>query len=429
MSGFFAPICGKYGHESGLVQRKSRLTASKLAQALILGSLKMPEATLCQYRQVLDDLGVEISESGLHQRLNHKAVEFMKRLTQYALDNWYEQERIEVEMLRRFPAVRLVDSSQIKLPDALADVFPGTTPTRAKASLKVSLSYEFLSGRFEAVCLEAGKRPDQNNPILTQGGDAGSLTLCDLGFFNQTAFDELHQQGAYFLSRLKSQAGFYESIESRCALDLPRLLPTGVGAKGELTGYLGSEKRIPVRLIYERLPDVVVAQRRRKARAAKRRQGKTCTQRVLDLLQWTLYVTNLPPSLATDDEICTLYRLRWQIELVFKLWKSYGKLDRIGKWRRERILCQFYARLLALLLFQWLAMSHRRQHNRELSLPAALQCLQGKAHLLIDAVSQGADAIARVIHRIEADFRRFALKQKRRKYLSTLDLLVQLTEP
>jgi hypothetical protein len=133
LPGFFGAVCGQYGHESGLVQRQSKLTASKLAQALILGSLKTPEATLGQYCEVLDELGVTISESGLHDRLNDKTVIFMEKLTRYAIEQWHDSQQIEVGLLQRFAGVRLVDSSQIKLPDTLAETFPGTTRSRAKA--------------------------------------------------------------------------------------------------------------------------------------------------------------------------------------------------------------------------------------------------------------------------------------------------------
>jgi len=425
---FFGEVCGRYGHESGLVSRQSKLTASKLAQGLILGSLKTPTANLNQFCQVLAQLEVSISESGLHERLNDKTVTFMQGLTAYALETWHDQQRIEIKLLQRFTGVRLVDSSQFKLPDALAGYFAGTTHKRAKASLKVTLCYEYVSGRFEALEMEAGKRPDQTNPVFKQDVMAGTLTIADLGFFNQDSFDQLHQQGAYFLSRLKLQAGIYDAPDSAKALTLLDILPHQVGARGECQVYLGSTKRVPVRLIYERLPEKIVAQRRRKAQAAAKKQRRTCSQWVLDLLAWSLYVTNVPPHLASADELRALYRLRWQIELVFKLWKSYAKLDVIGKWRLERVLCQFYARLLALLLFQWLAMSHRLTPSGELSLPKALQLLQNNADHLICAILQGSDYLDLVFHQIQQGFRRFALKQKRRKNPSTIDLLVQLSE-
>jgi hypothetical protein len=429
LSDFFGAVCGRLGHESGVVQRQSPLTASKLAQGLILGSLKTGTATLNQFCQVLADLDVNISESGLHYRLNAKTVQFMERLTAYALEHWHEQQPIAIELLPRFAAVRIVDSSQITLPTTLASHFPGVGRDGNAASMKVSLSYEFLTGRIEALRLEAGKRPDQTNPLAIQAQAAGSLTIMDLGFYNQNTFAQFAKQSTFFLSRLKLQAGVYATPTSANALVLARHLPSTTAARGECQVYLGSKQRLPVRLLYERLPPAVIQQRRRKAKAAAKKRGKTCSQWYLDLLAWTLYVTNIPAALASADELRPLYRLRWQIELIFKLWKSYAHLDVVGPWRLERVLCQFYARLLALLLFHWLAMSQRWTSSGELSLPKAFQFLQGKADQLLTAIQAGRWAIDRLCHRIQRGFRRFALKQKRRASPSTLDLLILLSEP
>lgn len=425
---FFGKVCGQYAHESGLVKRKSSLTGSKLAQGLILGSLKTPTATLNQFCQVLDDLDVNVSESALHYRLNAQTVEFMQKLTSYAMAHWYEKQAIHIDLLQSFSRIWLTDSSQLRLPDALAAYFSGSGRGNATASMKMTVSYEFLSGRFEAIEIEAGKRPDQTNPVMNLAITPGMLVITDLGFFNQSRFAEFDQEDVYFLSRLNLQAGVYEQIDSSKSIDLAQVLPKTIGVCGEYKLYLGSKERVPIRLIYERLPDKIVAQRQRKARANAKKRGKTCQQWLLDLLAWSVYVTNIPDEMASPKQLIVLYRLRWQIELVFKLWKSYAKLNVIGNWRIERVLCQFYARLLGLLLFQWLAMAQRWTIDGELSLPKALKFLQGKADRLITAIQVNWDEVDKQLQFIQGKFCRFALKQRRRKQLSTLDQLFRISE-
>ena len=56
----------------------------------------------------------------------------------------------------------------------------------------------------------------------------------------------------------------------------------------------------------------------------------------------------------TSRQVLALLRVRWQVELLFKLWKSHAKVD---EWRSHnpwRILCEIYAKLIGLVLSHWL---------------------------------------------------------------------------
>ena len=64
-------------------------------------------------------------------------------------------------------------------------------------------------------------------------------------------------------------------------------------------------------------------------------------------------MTNVPPGLLSVEEALALARMRWQIELIFKLWKSHGGVDR---WRgddSDAALCQVYGKLLAQVVQHW----------------------------------------------------------------------------
>jgi hypothetical protein len=113
---------------------------------------------------------------------------------------------------------------------------------------------------------------------------------------------------------------------------------------------LGATKQWPSQLLALRLPKAMVAERRRKLYAKARREGKTVGAEQLELTNWFVWVTNIPAGLLSVSEALVVGRMRWQIELLFKQWKSQSKID---EWRTEeplRLLTELYAKLLAALV-------------------------------------------------------------------------------
>ena len=74
--------------QSGFVQRRSKLDGKALVQIMTLGALENGGASLENFCQVAQDLGLEISASGLHQRLSMEAVELLMQVCQL----WIQQE-------------------------------------------------------------------------------------------------------------------------------------------------------------------------------------------------------------------------------------------------------------------------------------------------------------------------------------------------
>jgi len=149
--------------------------------------------------------------------------------------------------------------------------------------------------------------------------------------------------------------------------DLVELLSAYCKDKLDIPIFLGLKDRMPCRLMAIPVPEEVAKERRRKIRADATRRGKTPSRHKLELANWTILVvcvvlintdlsliifvdehkandivTSVPQELLTLDEAFVLLKIRWQIELLFKLWKRDGKID---DWRSEkpwRILCEFY---------------------------------------------------------------------------------------
>jgi IS4 transposase len=72
---------------------------------------------------------------------------------------------------------------------------------------------------------------------------------------------------------------------------------------------------------------------------------------------WTIYLTNVSSDRLTLQEALVLGRARWQIELLFKLWKRYGSIDESRSAHPWRILCELYAKLLAMVIQHWVLLT------------------------------------------------------------------------
>src|SRR5258707_15070598 len=105
-------------------------------------------------------------------------------------------------------------------------------------------------------------------------------------------------------------------------LELGRVLGKEAGPLLEKRMVLGTDERVAARLIAVRMPDAIVTERRRQARAVAKQRGSTPSHAHLTLLAWNLFITNVSGTVWPAQTIGKAYALRWQVELVFKAWKS-----------------------------------------------------------------------------------------------------------
>jgi hypothetical protein len=76
----------------------------------------------------------------------------------------------------------------------------------------------------------------------------------------------------------------------------------------------------------------------------------------LALCAWGLYVTNVPAAQLSVAEALLLGRCRWQVELLFKLWKSQGQIDASPSGKPHRVLCEVDGKLLAMVVQHWVTL-------------------------------------------------------------------------
>lgn len=72
-----------------------------------------------------------------------------------------------------------------------------------------------------------------------------------------------------------------------------------------------------------------------------------------------MFITNAEAEYVPKELVYLLYTLRWQIELILKVWKSIYSIDKLKSVKLERFLCHLYGTLISILVSSKLVFSVR----------------------------------------------------------------------
>ena len=395
------------GRLSGCIQRTRKLTGALFAQILVLGWWQDPQATLEKLSQTAAALGVSITPQSLHERFGPASARFMQSLFDETLHTLVTTDPAAIPLFERFRGVYIQDTSTVSLPDALSPLWQGCGHAQSPtAALKLHVCLDLSHGTLLGPFLQHGRTHDNAPDFQEQLAQCfsqeqaalpqGALHIADLGYFGLDRFEQLSKDKVFWLSRCKRQCHFYddkgrhwtqEAFFSQWALE-----------RVDMTIYLGVKKRLAARLLAVRVPAAVVNARRRRLREYARKKGVTPTKASLRLAEWTVLVTSVPEEQLSLDEALILMRARWQIELLFKLWKQEGQIAVSRSEQPWRILTELYAKLIAMVLQHWVLLLSC-WHRADRSLVKATQVIRRYTVLLVEAFAQDAlaqDALAQI---------------------------------
>lgn len=358
--------CNQLAKKIRFIQRSSsRINGHEFIKTLILPNNTLSEDSLnglCQ-RMSQFNSDAEMSASALSQRINTPAaVNLMKACMEKVL-NASRQKLIKQYdcvdgILGQFNNIYIQDSTVFELNKHLHEIFKGTKRggkkggSSCKAQVKIDLIHNYSMGVIEAVEIFEGKRPDQalTGRILNMVR-SGDLVMRDLGYFKLETLRSISELGAYFLTRLPNHIKVYLNPDDKNSIDLAAFFKNDYKHQSviEINVWIG-EKRLPVRLIAYKTPKEIVKERLRKAQKGAKEMGRTLSRAKLDLLEFSLFVTNITEQMISAEIIGTVYRLRWEIELIFKQWKSLLKIDVLEGTKRYRVECLIWSRLCMVIL-------------------------------------------------------------------------------
>jgi Transposase DDE domain len=418
------PELDAIGRQTGVIQRKRKFSGATLLKMMVLTVMKSPNATIADFVATAAQLGVLVTPEAVEKRFTEKLVAHLRKSLEHVLKHALAAEPTVVPLLEKFTAVEIGDSTTVTLPDEYEAEFPGCggKTGSGKAAVKLQVTWEMRTGSLNKLVAEPGRRSDAKSVAIDDPVALGSLTIRDLGYFCLKRFRSIGQQEAYWISRWQQGTTVLDAEgQPRDLLDFLRNQPTGEPV--DVSILLGLAERLPCRLIAVRVPQEIANRRRQAAYEKAQKHGRVPTQEHLDWCEWTVFVTNCPDDLLTWKEVVVLYRTRWQIELLFKLWKSHNHLATYREqWTCVERMALFWTKLIGVVLQHWLLLTSTGAEPRHSHWKAARVIRDWIVTLT--GVLENIESLTRTLEAMAVTIGTVAKKKRRSKRPSSFQLLL-----
>lgn len=408
---------------AGLVERKSPITGFKFMLAFSAGFMNTPDGTLNQLAAFLNSTcGISISPQSLDARINSMSSKFLKLCLQKAMALSMKPLEIDNEFLAFFSHIYIIDSTNFDLHPALRDMFKGSAGSASKASMRIQFVYDYLTGQMyveigDTDNSDAGTLHDiiQNCRLETNGN---TLFLSDLGYFKKDTFLMINKNPEqFFISKLRHKICI-QNMDGR-EIDLMNIIKKGLD-NIDIKIKMGD---LECRLLGQKLPENIVEQKWRKANKANKDRGRIVSDEYKAFLSYAFFITNLPEN-YTFNVLYTLYRIRWQIELIFKTWKSILNIHKIHSARTSRVLCEVYGKLIIASISNILYLRVQADFDCNLSYHKVLKHIKAVVIYWALSIIDGKNAHEKFIRNLAVQIVRLCRKNKQEKK-PTIELLLQ----
>ena len=339
--------------ETKFVQRKGIIDAKAFAMLLIFNELDQSQLSLLDLKLDLRaHFGCDVSRVAIHKRFGPGAVCFMKALLAKMLEFRIQAGNNFSKPLKAFNRLCIKDSSKFTIPKEFASAYPGYGGFHKESSLmNIQYEYDLLSGNWSCFEFTKATRNDQRDSRETLAGiEKGDLHIRDLGYVTMPYLQGVAGKGAFFLNRLPTAINVYCSgTHGLRQLDWKLIDKAFKGKKlsqMELDTVLSKKHKLESRMIIMPVPEDVYIERIRKASKHAKSKGCQLTTEYKIKAGYNIFITNAPVDRLSANDIVQVYRLRWQIELVFKSWKSGLSIHKTKRVKMERFECQLIARII-----------------------------------------------------------------------------------
>jgi Transposase DDE domain len=255
-----------------------------------------------------------------------------------------------IELLRENFAYRLQEgiSRTVRIVDGTIVKEPGKTGSQWR--ILYSIRLPSLVCDFFEVTATIGEGSGESLNRLPVGPH--ELILADAGYCSVAGIEYVWQRGADVLVRVNPQSFVAYSAYGRRVSLLSRLRTLSKGGQfGEWRVVLhGQGSAFAGRLCAVRKSDCAIQQAHRRLQRKASKKQMITRPGTLEFAKYVIVFTTC--SSGSTADVLRLYRMRWQIELVFKRLKSLAQLGHVPKHDDRSSRAWLYGKLLVTLLTQ-----------------------------------------------------------------------------
>lgn len=341
---------GALGRTVAFIRRLREIRASVFVWSVVLSRFGDGRPAFEQARQWYRRLaGADFWPRPFQMRFKSAAaVRLFERTFDDAVRAWRGKTRSRHPLARRFPDVAVVDSTVLQVSDELRTIFKGTRS--AVASLKALLTISV----FGLVPLHAtvgpGNRHDMKLFPQLDIFRPGTLLLFDKGFVAYERLAEIAAASLNYLCPMRHDGNpMIVGIRRapKIVRDALRASPKGV----RLRNVLPQDTRIGKTWDL----DIVLTSGNVKGRRPIQTRARLVILPGPEQKQRP-YLTTLPANEWAPRVLGEMYRLRWQVELVFKELKQHLNLEALNSKDQYAVQVLAWASLIALAVSRTVTM-------------------------------------------------------------------------
>ncbi len=427
----------RLARKKGFNQRKGGIPGYAFADSLIFSGTGFDKHSLNDLSSCLKVRhNIEVTKQGVDERFTETTIQFFKSILSELIRKVIT-DMPHIKEMSHFEAVRIKDSTSFQIPEHLAVHFSGSGGSASKAMVRIQFEYDFKSGEVLDLSLHAFNVQDQTDSLNTVHTiKKNELSIRDLGYINRKYLEAIIGNQAYYLNRSGANVGIYfkenKKMNKVNFVDLKRsMTKKGISILDKTAFLYEGADKFETRIIIELLPDDIVNERIRKMKKeAKKKQHNISAEHIARAC-FNIFITNVSEAILPKEKVRELYCLRWQIELVFKTWKSFGELHKTKKMKYERFVSCIYARLIMLMLnwkiFWELALKKWSSEKLLMSIHKFHKLMMNNFSEIRQAASKSTYSFHKQINNILSCTKNLILEKKKNK-LSLQEVIMLLVE-